>query len=377
MKKVSLVCLCLVICFYVKAQSPVYTFHFDKIGLNKAKNNQKGIGKLTIYSNMSAEFYAKVGNKDYKYKVNFVSASTALNSLILYSVIGSKEEQTSNPYLIIVSGGDYCFYYDPKRDFSMSITSSSENRNKSIMDALMNDFEKHKGVFATFRGEKDIELPLKIDGYQSTHTSTLTANGGDKVYQIRTKSGKTIDETGFKEYEAWTDCSWAQVKMKNENAIFLTYEDNMTGSTRTAKVYVKAGDVTTDMTISQSPIVAKINKVWIEHNKWNGLAKGMKIHVSFETYGVRGHQGECIAYFNFANGQKIMDYNGYYRTVDGQACCSVSFNPPYESTTYNDCVLFMPYTELHLSGHADCKCCVEVHIGGERIYAEHVGFTFN
>lgn len=225
--------------------------------------------------------------------------------------------------------------------------------------------------------EKDIELPLKVDGYSGTHTFTLTGKGDDKVFPIRTKSGKYISETSFKEYEAWTDASWGEIKYKTESAILMRYDDNTTGSTRTANVYVKAGDVTTQMIVSQPPLRAIVNKVWIEHNKWSGLTKGMKIHVDFTTYGVIGMQGECVAYFNFSNGQKIMDYNGLYRTTDGQACCVDRFVPPYESSNYNDFVLFMPYTELHLSGHADCKCNVEVHIGGERAYGESVGFTFN
>lgn len=369
----------LFVCILADAQNIVHRLNFDKVPSPNSDKKVAGAGSLTIDDNLNVVITGKVGNKVTKYSFKMVSASVISEAFIaLYSVNGNKDDQLKNPYVLIL--GSSVIYSDdsnPNSKITYSLASSNEKNNDNVLEAMMSSFKDHTGIFKNFRGEKDYELPLKIDGYSDTHTFTLTGKGDDKVFPIRTKSGKYISDTSFKEYEAWTDASWGEIKYKTESAILMRYDDNTTGSTRTANVYVKAGDVTTHMIVSQPPLRAIVNKVWIEHNKWSGLTKGMKIHVDFTTYGVIGMQGECVAYFNFSNGQKIMDYNGYYRTTDGQACCFVNFTPPYESSNYNDFVLFMPYTELHLSGHADCKCNVEVHIGGERAYGESVGFTYN
>ena len=120
--------------------------------------------------------------------------------------------------------------------------------------------------------------------------------------------------------------------------------------------------------------MSKINNVWVEHNKLNGLTKGMKIHVSFQTFNVRGVQGQLSAYFYQQNGTKLMDYNGAYRSVDGQVCAFLNFVPPYDQTTYNDSYLFIPYTELHVKGVMDCKLNVMVHIGGQSVASDYVSF---
>ena len=123
-------------------------------------------------------------------------------------------------------------------------------------------------------------------------------------------------------------------------------------------------------------MVAKVNRVWVEHNKFKGLMKGMKIHVEFETFNVRGIQGNCNAYFSFSNGNKLLDYNGNYRAIDGQVCCPGYFTSGYDNTIYTDFELFMPYSELHISGSADCYFIVEVQVAGQSAASEKISFSF-
>ena len=99
--------------------------------------------------------------------------------------------------------------------------------------------------------------------------------------------------------------------------------------------------------------------------------------MKFETYNVRGYNGECAAYFYFSDGTKLKDYNYQYSSVDGQVSVGGSFSPNYDSAIFNDYVLFMPYSELHISGSAQCKFHVDVRIGGEVVQSEEVFFTFN
>ena len=218
-------------------------------------------------------------------------------------------------------------------------------------------------------------LPLTINGYTSGYNAKVPGKKDHYVYSVKTRNGQYVKDTKLGDYTVASDFYWTQIKRKTESAFQVDLDENTSGSPRTATITVKADGVATTMTITQASLSAKINRVWVEHNKRQGLIKGMKIHVSFETFNMRGMQGQIIAFFNFANGTKLMDYNGYYRAIDGQVCTYQNFVPPYDATTYNDCVLFIPYSELHVQGAAECKFNVEVNIGGQNITSDFVSFN--
>lgn len=123
---------------------------------------------------------------------------------------------------------------------------------------------------------------------------------------------------------------------------------------------------------------ASVDQIWLEHNKWYmGVLKGMEVHVKFQTFNQRGILGVCNALFYLSDGRQIMDTNFQYRSLYGQVVASDSFIPQYDNTTFNDFVIFMPYTELHLSGHWDCMVQVEVVIGGQTAKSDFAYFTYN
>jgi hypothetical protein len=94
---------------------------------------------------------------------------------------------------------------------------------------------------------------------------------------------------------------------------------------------------------------ATIERVWLEHNVFDGYRrKGMRIHIKFSQKNMLGRSGEVAAYFAFENGSDLKDFNGTYRTRDGKVSCGTRFNSKYESSTFEDYVLFMPVEELHL-----------------------------
>ena len=123
---------------------------------------------------------------------------------------------------------------------------------------------------------------------------------------------------------------------------------------------------------------ASIEKIWLEHNKWYmGVLKGMEVHVKFQTFNRRGVAGFCNALFYLSDGRQIMDTNFQYRSLTGQVMATQSFIPPYDNTTFNDLVIFMPYTELHLDGHWECKVQVEVFLDGQTAKSDFAYFTYN
>lgn len=99
----------------------------------------------------------------------------------------------------------------------------------------------------------------------------------------------------------------------------------------------------------QSGRSGKVESVWVDYDQWQGGNKGMKIHVKFSVDNMLGRKGKCVAYFSFANGDKLKDFNNSYCTVDGQVSLGENFTPSYENALFSDFVMFMPYDELHMA----------------------------
>lgn len=107
----------------------------------------------------------------------------------------------------------------------------------------------------------------------------------------------------------------------------------------------------------QGPRYAEIESIWVDHNQmWDGV-KGMLIHVKFSVYNMLNRTGRCNAYFFYDNADyaPLQDLNNSYCTTSGHVAMGRDFTPPYKDTTYNDFTLFIPYSELHVTGKQSLK----------------------
>ena len=101
--------------------------------------------------------------------------------------------------------------------------------------------------------DKDKELPLRLGSYSNKDTVIIGGSDVDKTYVIRTKSGKMVTQI-FKDFEVRTDASWVEIKSQAGSAIiWLKLKENRDSSPRTAKLYLKAGDVTSYVIFKQLP----------------------------------------------------------------------------------------------------------------------------
>ena len=106
--------------------------------------------------------------------------------------------------------------------------------------------------------------------------------------------------------------------------------------------FSRAGDTRT---------VATITNIETLHNVTRDGQAGMDIKVSFNINNHEGREGEASAYFYFDDGSNrpLKDFNDRYRTQAGNVAVGRSFTPGYNSATYDDFLLFMPYSELHMA----------------------------
>ena len=97
-------------------------------------------------------------------------------------------------------------------------------------------------------------------------------------------------------------------------------------------------------TVSHRPI-AEVQNVWVDHNVFEGGVKGMRIHVKFRV--ANPFNGRILAYFHLRDGDPLRDFNGRFRTVDGEVSVGRDFNNPHALGSIDDFPIFMPYSELH------------------------------
>ena len=105
-------------------------------------------------------------------------------------------------------------------------------------------------------------------------------------------------------------------------------------------------EVKINLTQAAQKSTAQIETVTVEHDVYENDVKGMKIHLKFSVQNMKGFKGRCVAYMYYEDGTPLKDTNGSYRTTDGQCSFGKDFTPPYDRSTFNDFVIFVPLKEL-------------------------------
>lgn len=110
-----------------------------------------------------------------------------------------------------------------------------------------------------------------------------------------------------------------------------------------------------------SPSEAKINFVKTEHNLIRGQQKGMVIHVDFNIENHMSSPCQMAAYFSFADGAMLKDFDKNYTTDNGQVSTSAFFTPLYKNAHFEDIEMFIPYEQLHMaSGEHSLKFTLRI-----------------
>lgn len=92
----------------------------------------------------------------------------------------------------------------------------------------------------------------------------------------------------------------------------------------------------------------KIEKIWLEFQKVNNGESGFEVHVNFNITDCKGVSGSCNVYLHDEKQYKWTDQNNNNCATDKQVCFSRSIKPKYDVTYYNDFIVFVPNTEIHM-----------------------------
>lgn len=223
---------------------------------------------------------------------------------------------------------------------------------------------------------------LRVDNNTSNVFSHWVSDAGSESYDIDTNANScTISSLP----------EWCKVTQKSLKRFVVEYEEN-TGDERTGCFYVKAtgSNKTVKIEVRQDAgkkiPSAEIDRVWLEQhvNRQYGyfVYDCLVIHVNFVVHHLLNEKVTCIAYFYFENGEKLKDFNGQYRTTDGQVSTGDITTSHYEDSRWDDFTLVIPYSELHVIPNmynpSSLKCCVEVFgpDGESLAQSNYVSFTY-
>lgn len=88
-----------------------------------------------------------------------------------------------------------------------------------------------------------------------------------------------------------------------------------------------------------------VNKSWIEYDVIENGRKGMRIHVDLEITGLKGVDVKLVARVA-DNDDNYLKSQTAFSNSEGELETSFSMKPGFETSVYDDAVMFLPYSEI-------------------------------
>ncbi len=118
----------------------------------------------------------------------------------------------------------------------------------------------------------------------------------------------------------------------------------------------------------------------IDHNVLENDLLGMRIHLRVNVLNLNGVDCQAVAYFEYAEGGNLQDFDETYQDAAGNVAATVDFAPLYDNTVYADMTLFMPYAQLHMApGTYDLRFSVTLYDNATNTpfaTSDFLGFTY-
>lgn len=210
---------------------------------------------------------------------------------------------------------------------------------------------------------------LKVDGYTTTRSSHFSENGGTETFSVSTSAST---------YEVVLLPDWCKVESKSSSSFTIRCERYNGSSERSDWFKVKAAGKEIRIDVRQDAVSgpsAEINSVTVDRNVFNGMVKGMKIHVSFDVNGMNGRSGYVrIQFYQGDNATPLHDPN-YNALVSKH-----SWRSNYDNCTWSDYEIFVPYTYLNMApGYHNLSFDVSIlnSAGTQMTRKENFRFTFS
>lgn len=95
---------------------------------------------------------------------------------------------------------------------------------------------------------------------------------------------------------------------------------------------------------------ATFDSIWVDYDVTEENVRGMRIHLSFSTYAMKGVEAYVAIYFEYNDDLAgfLKDKNSAFNSTEGDVAVYKSINPAYDPADYKNLQIFMPYKELDL-----------------------------
>lgn len=251
---------------------------------------------------------------------------------------------------------------EPKAKKQTTVKNSKSKQSSSL--------EKSTSVKKRKSGEKNSNRNNYSNISVSRTYLSFSSYGGSETITINCSGSWNVSVNPY---------SWGHLT-RNGNSLTLRLDANNSTSSRTDYFCVKCGSKVVRIDVyqsgssnsssysSSSRVSASITNIWADYNVSDAYGnKGMNIHVKFDINGMLNRTGKAVAYFYRSNGTALVDMNNNYNTTDGKVSVGKDFVPNYENCTFNDLVMFIPYTELHLYSNTSCYFTVYIWNGNNQL----------
>jgi len=100
---------------------------------------------------------------------------------------------------------------------------------------------------------------------------------------------------------------------------------------------------------SDSAPSSSFEKMWVDYNVTESGRVGMRIHVDFTTYNLKGVESDVVIRFQKEDDSYLLTNSGAFKTKNGEVAVSRGLKPGFDTAVYKDLQFFMPYNEFKLS----------------------------
>jgi len=120
---------------------------------------------------------------------------------------------------------------------------------------------------------------------------------------------------------------------------------------------------------------AQIERIWVGPTQPGGP---VTVHTRFRVDHLADQGGQVVAWFSMADGRMLRDFDGAYRSSNGQVSMGGTMRPAHESTSFGDYKLTLPAGQLHmLPGTHSLSVVMGIFFGGKLLaYSNPVGFRY-
>lgn len=214
-------------CLSLSAQTPEYVYNFKQVITPGTNDKKNGVGKLTIYDDLTAELYIKAGTREYRKSIKILSYSFGMAGGFLYS---SREKSNNNAPRIMISISGISAYYIENEDdvplFGGQVSDTGGYPNESVYKKMKSDMDNCSGIFSSFHNPLNDILPFRFespdvmrlkvdDASKGEYSGLVNYEGGSVGIILYLKSGQYPDKVGI-EYDL-------EIKpMENETAEWIS-----------------------------------------------------------------------------------------------------------------------------------------------------------